>query len=74
MLKLEKEELTEEIKNKNAQISEFSEDVFLDFSNKKQLSRKEFALLAAENIKELKKESVFYNTFAIEALNLLKEV
>ncbi|CAL2094596.1 helix-turn-helix domain-containing protein [Tenacibaculum sp. 190524A02b] len=37
------------------------------------ISLDEIALFAAENIEELKKKSVFYNTLVIEALKLLKK-
>ena len=38
------------------------------------ISLKEFALIAAQNINELKKQPIFYNTFVMEALNLIQEV
>ena len=37
------------------------------------ISLDEFALIAAQNIEKLKKKPVFYNTFVMEALNLLRE-
>lgn len=51
-----------------------TEDFFIDVSEKDKLSIKELSLIAAQNIDKLKKEPIFYNTFVMEALNLIKEV
>ncbi|MCG8207228.1 helix-turn-helix domain-containing protein [Tenacibaculum finnmarkense] len=50
------------------------EELFMDVSKKDIVTLDEIALFAAKNIDELKKKSVFYNTFVMEALGLIKEI
>ncbi|CAL2078156.1 helix-turn-helix domain-containing protein [Tenacibaculum sp. 190524A02b] len=50
------------------------DEVVLDVSDKSVLTLDEIALFAAQNMKALKQKSIFYNTFVMEALSLLKEV
>lgn len=53
---------------------QIEDEKHIDVSNLEKLSLDEIALFAAQNIEQLKKKSVFYNTFVMEALSLIKEV
>ena len=58
--------------NSEKNLTELKTEDYLKVGQHK-ISLDEFALIAAQNIEKLKKKPVFYNTFVMEALNLLRE-